>query len=440
MMMRRTDTTLLTLSALVCLAGCANKHEVSVRADAQPIEASSFRDTSQPTPEPKAVLAKRVPEAASRTTGDDAIALVGGPDDVVTQRIDSAGATANTRTATLPERLIVDRMVGQINGKPIYASEFFRSMDARLRAEAQKLEPRAWLDFVSKQIDAELADRLTNELLLAEFQSALSLEERQGVIGFLAYIRENIRRQNRGSEARAEEQLLRTEGLTLDEKIEQQKEQQFIYEQVRREIKARVNVSYRDIKQRYERDAEMYTTEAEAVLRLIRVPADDEAAIGAVSDALALGADPAEIAGEYSLYNKNENGLLRKQLGATDYREADLFPAPEMNTPARDLAVGQTTAPIEYRGSVYWIHLESLRASEKTSLYDTQLRIEQQIRAEREAEERRKYFFDLLENGSFSDSRAMKRELLEFAAERYLIVLPQMDEILDAQTSLEDES
>ncbi|CAE7865001.1 unnamed protein product [Symbiodinium necroappetens] len=367
-------------------------------------------------PEPKAAIAQRIPEPSSETDrADDAVALVGGPDEVL---IDTDDATADARASNLPERLIVDRMVGQINGKPIYASEFFRSMDARLRAEAQKMPPREWLDFVSGQIDAELADRLTNELLLAEFQSALTLEERQGVLGFLAYIRENIRRQNQGSEARAEERLLRTEGLTLDEKIEQQKEQQFIYEQVRREIKARVNVSYRDIRQRYERDAEMYTTEAEAVLRLIRVPADDAEAVTSVTEALARGEAPADVAGEFGLYNAAQNGLLRKELGATAYSEASIFPAPEMNGPAQALAVGETVGPIEYRGSVYWIHLESMRAPEKTSLYDTQLRIEQQIRAERETEERRKYFFELLENGSFSDSRSMKRELLEFAAER----------------------
>jgi len=416
----------LTASALFAAAGgCASKNATVAKAEVTTIDASSFRDAELPRPE----FIKREDRAVAMEPSDGAehetFALVGGPDASL-----QAGATpgpASDGSTGKAERIIVDRMVGQINGRPIYASEFFHEMDARLRAEAAKREPRDWIVFASRNIDKELADRLRNELLLAEFQSALSPEERQGVLGFLDYIRTNIVRQNSGSSAMATERLQKTEGLTLDEKVEQQKEQQFIFEQVRREVNSRINVSYRDIKQRFEQDRAKYETTPEALLRVVRVRVSDVESLDAVNAAFDRGDSPLEIAIAHGTFNSADDGLHRVELTDADYASTKVFDPPELNGPAQALAVGQTSAPIEYRNSVWWINLEEINLPEEVTLYDKQLQIEQQIRAERQLEEERKYFLELASNGSFSDTNTMKRDLLEFAAERYLILLPQMD-------------
>jgi len=425
---RITGKCLITAMLLVAAGGCAQTDQNIARVDAQPIEASSFRDLDKPRPDRTASKPKPIAMQPLEPSPSETIALVGGPDQTP---LALENATTRSGLPTRSERLIVDRMVGQINGRPIYASEFFKDMDARLRAEVAKLEPREWIIFASQNIDKELADRLRNELLLAEFQSALSPEQRQGVLGFLAYIRENIRRQSGGSEARATERLLRTEGLTLDEKVEQQKEQQFIFEQVRREVNSHINISYRDIKRRFEQDREKYATTAEAALCVIRVRASNVDAISAVTDALARGESPLEIANEHGTFKSAERGLHRVELDDAGYRTTKIFDPPELDNPARELSIGQISAPIEYRNSVWWIHLEDIHLPEQVTLYDMQLQIERQIQLERQIEEERKYFIELAGNSSFSDTAAMKRELLEFAADRYLILQPQMDEAHD---------
>ena len=110
------------------------------------------------------------------------------------------------------------------------------------------------------------------------------------MLGFLRYLREDVIRRNLGSEAIADTELQRREGLTLNEYLQREKERRFIAEQVHREIRSRVNVSYRDIKARYERDRDEYEPEPTAVLRLIRVRASDTEARQAVIDALDEGA------------------------------------------------------------------------------------------------------------------------------------------------------
>lgn len=426
--------------ALIALTACASGDRDVERPRVETIDANAFRD---PDASPSPVTTRRAETTAPATTGkvtvtERAVALVGGPRDIdppePTDDESEAPSTserevrsrAQTTTAA-GDRLIVDRMVGQINGKPIYASEFFRDMDARLRAESQKRGTREWLAFAARQIRDELTSRIRDELLLAEFQSALSPEERQGVLGFLRYLREDVIRRNLGSEAIADTRLQQREGLTLNQYLQREKERRFIAEQVNREISSRVNVSYRDIKSRYERNRDEYEPKPTAVLRIIRVRASNREAHRAVEEALARGVPTDEIARDYGSFNRNENGLRRVTLEKRDIETQEFFPQPELDEPTRELSVGETTEPIEYGSNVYWIHLENIDRPESKSLYDVQLQIERELQAEYTLEEQRRYFARVQRRGSYTNFEEMQRQLLLFAAERYLII-PQVDQ------------
>ena len=409
----------LTLTALVAGA-CSNSLTETAQAPTRTIVASEFRDPNGQAPEP--VEREAVAPIEQEQTAP-AVALVGGPSGARAPEVRSdSQAPSDATPRGVTDRLIVDRMVGQINGNPLYASAFFENMDARLRAESQKMSVEQWVAFTRQQITQELSDRIWNELLLAEFESALSPEERQGILGFIRSLREGVLKENLGSEAVADSKLQQREGITLDQYLEREKDRAFVREQVRREIESRVKVSYRDIKQRYERDREKYEPKPIAIFRVIRVPASDETARDAVEAALLDGTPGVEIAKRYGRFNRENDGLLEVTLESGDVAGTQIFAIPELNDPSQSLGVGQTTDAIEYRSSVQWVHLEEIRTPETKSLYDVQLQIENEIRNERTFDERKRYAFEIFSRGSFTDIKAMEAELLRFAAERYLIV------------------
>jgi len=423
---------LMTAAMIVFLAGCNSGKKTRV-VNAESIDAASFRDPDAPAAQARPVVV-RTDTADHDESRNAVVALVGGPDEVEMAR--TAEGESETKPGSRPRvrtsdaRLIVDQMVGQINGQPLYASDFFRDMDARLAASTETMGTREWLAFAQTEIRRTLQVRLREDLLLAEFQSALSLEERAGLLGFLQTVREQYLRNNLGSEALADDHFRRTEGISLDEKIEQTKEREFIREQVRREVESRVHVSYRDIKKRYERDRASYETESTAHFRVIRIRTEDETTKAAVLEAFANGTPPVEIAAEYGRFNTSEDGLHRVVLEEDDVATQKIFDPPELNDPARSLRIGETAGPIEYRSGTWWICFESVDRPEATSLYDVQLKIERELRYEYGREEEHRYLAELLSRSSYSSFEAMADRLIKFAAERYLI-LPNIQEELD---------
>src|SRR5690606_38316882 len=90
---------------------------------------------------------------------DDVVVIVGSPERPASAP-SPAPPTARPAVAPANERLAVDQLVGQINGRPVFANEFFASMDARLRQEATRLSNREWFAMAKKDIEAELWNRL----------------------------------------------------------------------------------------------------------------------------------------------------------------------------------------------------------------------------------------------------------------------------------------
>ncbi|MCA9293959.1 MAG: peptidyl-prolyl cis-trans isomerase [Phycisphaerales bacterium] len=310
--------------------------------------------------------------------------------------------------------LVVDQMVGEINGKPLYASDFLQPLDARLRAEAQRLSPREWLQSTARTVHAALIDQVRDELLLAEFYASLKPEQRAGVLAYIQRLRTNIVSQNLGAEALADERLREREGLTIEEKVKQESERQLILEQLRREVYSRVVVSYRDIERYYETHFDEFNQAPSIKLRVIRANPDDADAV-----ARALLDKPfAEVAAQYTKYNTSEQGLLVVSEPAAG--TAPVFFGPQqLNDPAQALGVGETVGPIGYAGDEWWINYEALERNART-LYEAQDDIEAQLRQERFQVEQDRFFGEMLERARISDLETMVQRIVEFAAVRYL--------------------
>lgn len=319
-------------------------------------------------------------------------------------------------------RLLVDQLVGQINGRPVYADEFFEPMDERLRREAERLPPREWLSLARKEIESALWDTLRDELLLAEFETGLTAEQRQGLLAFVEDIRRDVVSGNLGSPELARQRLLDTEGLDLESKVKDVSQREFIAFQLRKAIGSRVNVAARDIERYYEQNLDEFAPPPTARFRIVRVPRSDPARVAEAESALGSGEDFASVAKRFSTWAPNAENRRDVEMTDRDFSRIELFAAESLNEAARALTPGGVTPRTDFGGDAWWIRLESIEEKPGKPLYEVQREIEQKIRAARVREEETRYFEQLFRRGSYSDVKQMTNRLFEFAAERYLIV------------------
>ena len=314
----------------------------------------------------------------------------------------------------------IDSMVGQINGRPVFASEFLRPMESRLRAEARTMSNPEWMRSAQRQIRSALLERMRDEILLAEFEASLDQQQRMGVLAFVQDLRDNLIRENFGSEELARRRLLEEEGMTLDEKIRAQRDRELIRAQVRRALGDRAYVSWREVRQQFERDVERYTPSAQAVFRMIQTPTRDAARIERVRAALAAGESFEAVATRESDFNPTGGGRYEITVSTPTLEEAVIFRDAVLNEQARSLEVGGVAGPFAWNDATVWLTLETFDRPPPRSLYEEQLAIFAELRSRRLSEEEFRYFTGLLQRSNVSDVDVMEQRLLAIAARRFL--------------------
>ncbi len=352
----------------------------------------------------------------------DVTVLTGPPVDLSARRaIEGEGPVAAgefDEAAMIESSYVVDALVGQINGRPVIASEFFEPMAARLQRKAQEASAREWVLFARERIRAELRAQLIDQLLLAEFEASLTQEQKVGLLAFVRNLREDLISGNFGSQARAE-RILEEQGTSFEEKVKEDRDQMIIDQTLRTAVRDKVWVTWREVQQEYERRFDEFNSGGKARIRVIWIPMDDDERKGLIARSIADG-DPFEDAAlKWSDLRREQGGLFEIELSGDPYKEATLFPNDVLNDAAQQLEVGQTSDILTFNNKLVWIHLEELQQS-SISLQDAQLQIYGELRGRRWSMEQQKYLAQLLERGSVSDLQEMENQLLQYAADRFI--------------------
>ncbi|MFG0244793.1 MAG: hypothetical protein ACF8MF_01910 [Phycisphaerales bacterium JB052] len=322
------------------------------------------------------------------------------------------------QTSTQRRLQLLDAKVGDVNGKPIFTSSFFAPIEARLLAEAQQLPLNDWRGSAGRIIAQRLDGIIADELLRAEALASLTPTQRVGLQAFLSGFRNNLLSENLGSSQLAERRIQEREGITLDEALRQKEVDTLVQLTLYREINRRVNVSWRDIKQRYERDIDQFSPPPTAVLLVIRAFKDETEKVEQIKDALASGQDFADIAaGPLNNYNTDQSGQQRILIDGS-FEETQFFGPEALNEATRGLQLGDSVGPIELGSSVYWIKLSDME-QETISLYDAQLKIQRELTAQRREEAKQQYFDRLQERARVSTRDQVLVRLFEIADKRY---------------------
>lgn len=407
------------------------------QATPDPLPASGETTASAPSPattDPaisSPVTPPPPPPLAAADADTDGITLAGGdepgrspvarpieiPNPTTPARTDSTPRNGNDARTTRSLQLL-DAKIGDVNGKPIFTNSFFAPIEDRLLAEADRLSLNNWRASAGRIIQQRLDGIIADELLRAEAMASLTPNQRVGLQAFLSNFRNTMLSENLGSSQLASRRLEQQQGMTLDEALKQKEIDTLVQLTLIKEINRRVNVSWRDIKLRYERDIDQFSPPPTAVLRVIRAFKDNPDALGQIEQQLRDGVDFATIAaGDLNTYNADADGL-HTVLVSGDYASTKFFGPDELNKATQKLSVGQFAGPIELGSSVYWIKLVEMR-QESVSLYDAQLKIQRDLTYERREEAKEQYFHKLQERARVSTRDEVLNRLFEIAEERY---------------------
>lgn len=312
----------------------------------------------------------------------------------------------------------VEALVGQINGKAIYADDFLGPLEDRLvQLGANRDRARARREIVSL-IDARFDEEVNNRLVISEAESTISPEMREGLFEFLRSMQEKEIAGRGGNRAAAQTSLQEEFGMSIEQFMERRKNEVLAQDLLRKRIEPRTIVSWRDIERAYEQGKAEFNPPATVTLGRISVRSSDAAKVEEVGKQLESGVPFAEVArglgipkdGVWIVKKLDDKGIE----GITDLTDA-------VKDKLRGLQPGQASAPFQQGINTVWVAVLALEKPEPKSLFDweVQLRLRNELIRNRRIIEQNRYFIALRSRWISDDINEMKLRLIAIALDRY---------------------
>ena len=332
---------------------------------------------------------------------------------------------STSRTLRVGQRWPVESLVGQINGRPIFAEEIFRQIEAAVMLAAQDPNP----DNARQQVDAlvrrAFRQQVESELILAEAESRLTPEMKQGLLGWLRDLQETTIAQRGGSRASAEEALRDEMQMSVEEFVEFRKNAELTRDILRRKVEPRVVVSWRDVERLYSTRRAAYAPDPVYRLGRIRLSKESQAEkVETVRKLLAEGKPFPEIADAVGI---PEHGFWRNvTVSGGRMNLGDL--TEDIQKAIAPLEPGKVSEPLEQRTSITWFSVVGADAPPSVSIFDSnlQLSLRAELQATQERFEQGRYIQSLQKRWLGASIAKMETRLVQIARERYLDPLRQI--------------
>ena len=409
---------------VVVLVACGS----STRPDAQAITLSDFarppeaRKTDVVGIDPVVVETPEVvTDEVEMSSGDRT--FVETRREVISQNAD--GRTEIDATRSTFERKLdpgqswpVEGLVGQVNGRPVFANAFLEPIADRLISAAAIRDRVEGRRVFVELVRLSFKDLVDNELIVADAESKLSPEQQQGLFAWLRSFQEETIAERGGSRAAAEASLEAEESQTLEQFVQQKRDIALVRRLMNERIEPRTIVSWRDIVQEYERRRAEFNPPPVLKLGRIRLnPRTDADAIAKVKAMAAEGKKFSEIAAELKL---PDGGLWQ----TFDYPPDGIAGMPFTDATKErltGLGIDVPSAPLEQRELVVWLGILALDRPPSRSLFDrdVQLQLRAELEGRRRAIERQRYLDSLRSRWVTDEIGEMERRLVEIALERY---------------------
>jgi len=351
--------------------------------------------------------------------------------------------------------LTVEKLVGQINGRPVYANTILNPIADELAAAAKTMSRSEFSTTIRESLYSEteqmgiilrrgsVYNLVKDDLLLSESLSGMSKQQSYGLISIIGQMRSGLASAQGGSHTQLRQDLSTQMGVSVDEFLEFQRDSILRDELYRQKIMPKVNVSWRDIQREFEEvsfDEEVLYEEddtrtavivqelrtggkslreieaARGYVTLGRINlSNDDPRIDEVNVAISEGASFATIAelvevqdgGVWNTYKMGQGGIADIKAGAL----------------IRGFLVGATEGdiigPLELSSGVNWFAV--LEVQEPISLYNRQVQMAVQASL-KELQFRRevdRYVESLWGEGSLEKVKSMADSIATIAVQRF---------------------
>lgn len=312
----------------------------------------------------------------------------------------------------------VDALVGQINGRPIFADTFFEPHADRLIAMAAMPDRVVGREQFIRTVKAVFKETVDSELIVAEAESQLSDEQQQGLFAWLRGIQEETIAERGGSRAAAEASLESERTQSLDEFMQERRDVALAGRLLNQRIKPRAIVAWREVLQAYDRDRNIYNPPQQVKIGRIRFDTlADAEKIERMKALVAEGRTFSDIIKEFAIV---DGGLWQSSdLPADGIDGLPLSDA--VKARIKGLAVDKVSEPLQQRDFTSWFTVIAIERPNARSVYDRelQLAISNQLRSVRETIERQRYLSTLRSRWVTDDIGEMEDRLIAFALDRY---------------------
>jgi hypothetical protein len=323
------------------------------------------------------------------------------------------------------QRWPVESLIGQINGRPIFAEEVFSRVEAEVMLAAQNPNPEQARAGVDATVRRAFRQQVESELILAEAESRMSPEMKQGLLGWLRDLQETTIAQRGGNRAAAEDALRDEMRMSVEEFVEFRKNTELTRDILRRKVEPRVVVSWRDVERLYAQRQASYAPNPEMRLGRIRlVKEGQQDKIELATRMLAEGKPFVEVA---RAVGAEKDGFWRSvptqdgQMNVSDLTD-------DLQAVLRPLKPGEVSAPFEQRSSVTWFTVLGVDAQQGISIFDPdlQLALRGELQAVQERYEQARYIQSLQKRWLGASITRMEMRLVQMARERYLDPMKQL--------------
>lgn len=364
---------------------------------------------------------------------DATVIAAGGPQTIASESTGTAEVVSKSPDGALHREVIareqvedvvvnrpwpIEGLVGQINGRPLFADKFFAPLQFRIvqiAASPDRVEARrALLDLIR----FAFKEYVDSELVIAEAESGLTSDQQQGLFAWLATMQEAEVAERGGSMIEAETSLMNERGMSIDEFLQERRDVALAQQLLRKRIEPRAIVSWRDIEREFRRrESEINPPPAILIGRIRYDTTTDGAKIAQVKQLIADGKTLPEIADALGVAN---HGVWNEfQLPPEGIRGLPLTDA--VKDRLVGLPTGKPSDAIEQRDSITWLAVLSIVESPRKSVFDpeVQLHLRDDLRNQRVMTERERWLRSLRSRWVSDSISQMEARLVHIAMTRY---------------------
>ena len=314
----------------------------------------------------------------------------------------------------------IESLVGQINGRPIYAEEFLLPLEDRiLRIVAEQPLANAVRE-VEMLVIRRFSEFVDSELIIAEAESKLSPDQQQGVLAWIRSVQEDTIAGRGGTRDTATASIEEEFGVSFDEFIAERRSVALASDLLRKRVQPRAIVSWRDIEQAYRRN--YATFNPRPVLRIGRIRFNSAREVEKVKQAEALIAEGSDFASVCSAMEIPEDGFwLEMELPKEGIAGTSLVGA--VKNRLEGLKPGQLSEPWVQASFISWFSVLNIEQPPGRTIYEpsVQFALENELSNMRLMQEQDRYLDSLKDRWVSADIDDMGRRLLVIARLRYLM-------------------